>query len=177
MEIREAAASDAGSIAAIYNHFVRTSVVTFEEDEVPHEQMASRIEAVRSTGLPWYVATDDQTVIGYAYATPWKARSAYRFSVEVTVYVAPEHCRKGIGSALYRQLMPTLQHRKIHSALAGIALPNAGSVALHERFGFSKVAHLAQVGFKMNRWIDVGYWQLILEGDVTTGPHKSAYQK
>ncbi len=163
MEIRSAASSDAGSIAAIYNHFVKTSIVTFEEEEVSDVEMASRIETVKSSGLPWYLATNAQTVVGYAYATPWKTRSAYRYSAEVTVYAAPEYSGKGIGTALYRELIPALRQRKIHSALAGIALPNAASVALHERFGFYKAAHLMQVGFKMNQWIDVGYWQALLE--------------
>lgn len=161
MDICDAAASDAGLIASIYNHFVRSSIVTFEEEEVADAEMESRIEGVRSAGLPWYVATDAQMLLGYAYATPWRTRSAYRYSVEATVYVAPEHAGRGVGTALYRALMPALQQRGIHAALAGIALPNEGSVALHERFGFSQAAHLREVGFKMGRWVDVGYWQLV----------------
>ena len=167
METREADVSDAGSIAAIYNHYVRTSAATFEEAELSQAEMATRVEAVRSADLPWYLATSAQTTLGYAYATPWKARSAYRYSAEVTVYVAPNHFGEGIGTALYQLLMPVLQRRRIHTALAGIALPNAASIALHERCGFRKAAHLTQVGFKMNRWIDVGYWQWISE-DVKT---------
>jgi len=163
MEIRSANSSDARSIAAIYNHFVRTSVVTFEEEELPEVEMASRIEMVEASGLPWYVVIDGHTFIGYAYATPWKDRSAYRYSVEITIYLAPRFSGKGIGTALYGEFIPALRRRKIHSVLAGIALPNPSSIALHERFGFSKVAHLMQVGFKMNGWIDVGYWLLIFE--------------
>lgn len=163
MEIREADVLDAGSIAAIYNHYVSTSAVTFEEDELSQAEMITRIETVRSSGLPWYLATAAQNVIGYAYATPWKARSAYRYSVEVTVYVAPNYFGEGIGTALYRRLIPALQQRNIHTAMAAIALPNDASVALHERFGFCKAAHFKQVGFKMTRWIDVGYWQWIAD--------------
>lgn len=163
MEIRSVSSSDADSIAAIYNHYISTSVVTFEEEEVPTVEMAARIEDVRSSLLPWYVAVDDGTTVGYAYATPWRVRSAYRYSVEVTAYVAPDCLGRGIGNTLYRQLIPALRERGIHTALAGIALPNARSIALHELFGFCKAAHLSQVGFKMKQWVDVGYWQLIVD--------------
>ena len=173
MEIRRVSSTDADSIAAIYNHYVRTSVVTFEEEEVSSVEMAARIENVHSLVLPWYVAVDDGTTVGYAYATRWRVRSAYRYSVEVTAYVAPDYFGKGIGSTLYRQLIPALRERGIHTALAGIALPNTRSVALHERFGFCKVAHFSQVGFKMKRWVDVGYWQLIVNRTETDPQDKS----
>jgi L-amino acid N-acyltransferase YncA len=101
-------------------------------------------------------------VVGWAYATAWKSRSAYRFSVETTVYVAASHQRRGVGGALYRKLIEDLRARKLHSVVGGIALPNEGSVALHEKLGFRKIAHFAEVGRKLDRWIDVGYWQLIL---------------
>lgn len=161
MKIRGAALSDAASIAAIYNHFVTTSTITFEETEVSSGEMVNRIENVQAAGLPWHVATDEDNLVGYAYATPWKARSAYRYAVEVTVYVTPARFGTGIGTALYGKLLPALQQQNIHTALAAIALPNPGSIALHERCGFRKAAHFHQVGFKMQRWIDVGYWQLV----------------
>ena len=124
MKIRDVAASDAGSIAAIYNHFVVTSTVTFEEVEIPVLEMANTIKMVKSSGMPWYVATNAETLIGYAYASPWRARSAYRRSAEVTVYVAPARSGSGIGTALYRRLLSDLEERMVHSALAGIASPN-----------------------------------------------------
>ncbi|HEV8248126.1 MAG TPA: GNAT family N-acetyltransferase, partial [Polyangiaceae bacterium] len=98
-------------------------------------------------------------IVGYAYATRWRTRPAYRFSTEITVYLDPECRRLGIGSRLYEELLAKLQARGVHAAMAGIALPNEASVALHEKFGFSKVAHFKEVGFKFNTWIDVGYWQ------------------
>jgi phosphinothricin acetyltransferase len=124
--------------------------------------MAKRIADLQSQTLPWLVAEKDGSVIGFAYATPWKTRSAYRFSVEITVYLAPGHGRNGVGSALYQQLFEHLRARGAHSVIGGIALPNDASVALHEKFGLSKVAHFHEVGFKFGRWIDVGYWQLTL---------------
>jgi len=157
--IREAAASDAAVIAGIYNHYVTGTVVTFEEEPISVAEIARRIEEVRSASLSWLVAEVDGHVVGYAYARPWNARTAYRFSVEITVYLAPEHAGRGIGSKLYDELFPILQARRIHAVMGGIALPNEASVALHEKFGLRKVAQFEEVGFKFNRWIDVGYWQ------------------
>ena len=160
--VRAAGAGDASGIAEIYNHYVATTVITFEEAAVSAPEMARRIAEAGSASLPWIVAERDGKIAGYAYASPWKARSAYRFSVEVTVYVHPGCPREGIGRQLYEELLSGLRAQGIHAAFGVIALPNEASVALHERFGFAKVAHLTEVGFKFDRWIDVGYWQLRL---------------
>ena len=112
--------------------------------------------------LPWLIAERDARVVGYAYAARWHSRSAYRFSAEITVYVDASQTRTGVGSRLYDQLFPILRARGIHAVVAGISLPNESSVVLHERFGLTKVAHFKEVGFKFNRWIDVGYWQRTL---------------
>ena len=160
--IRAVAESDASPIAEIYNHYVATTVITFEEEPVSAPEMARRIGDVASASLPWLVAEREGRVAGYAYASQWKARSAYRFSVEVTVYVHPGCPRLGIGRRLYEELLSALKARGIHAAFGVIALPNEASVTLHERFGFAKVAHLSEVGFKFGRWIDVGYWELML---------------
>jgi len=159
--IRPATSADAGAIAAIYNNYVATTTITFEEEAVALSEMASRITTV-SAQLPWYVYERNGEVIGYAYATPWRARSAYRFSVETTVYVAPACARQGVGLQLYTALIEALRARGIQVALGGIALPNLASVALHENLGFEKVAHFKRVGRKFEQWIDVGYWELQL---------------
>lgn len=161
--IRAAASADVACIAAIYNHYVTQTVVTFEEEVVPAAEIARRIENVRSVSLPWLVAEQAGRVVGYAYAAKWQSRSAYRFSAEVTVYLGPEDTGRGIGSNLYAELFPILQARGIHAVIGGIALPNEASVALHEKFGMRKVAHYHEVGFKFGRWIDVGYWQGALQ--------------
>ena len=161
-EIHTASAAHAGAIVEIYNHYVRETIVTFEEEPVSAAEMASRIAEVATHGLPWLVAEQDRAVVGYAYASRWKERVAYRYSVESTVYLASGRDRQGLGSALYSELFRRLAAAGSHAVIAGIALPNAGSVALHEKFGMSKVAHFKEVGFKFGRWIDVGYWEGLL---------------
>lgn len=162
LHLRAATQSDAAAICAIYNPYVSTTTVTFEEEPVPAPEMAQRIADVDGAGLPWLVAEADGKVVGYAYATKWRVRSAYRHSVESTVYVDPACVGQGVGRALYEALLDALRRRGLHLVIGGIALPNAGSVGLHEALGFRKVAHFAEVGMKFGRWIDVGYWQLNL---------------
>jgi len=160
--IRSARNEDVGQIRDIYNHYIENTVITFEELPVSPEDMRNRFNEV--TGLyPWLVYDDGGKVIGYAYAAGWKSRSAYRFSVESTVYVREDSLGKGIGAALYRELLDRLKAAGVHAVLAGISLPNEKSRKLHEKFGFVKVAHLPQVGYKFDQWIDVGYWELIFD--------------
>ena len=123
-------------------------------------------------GLPWLVAEGPaQECAGYAYAgRRHKNRCAYRHSVEVTVYVEPEAVGAGWGTQLYAGLFAALRQTAAHFAVGGIALPNDASVALHEKFGMRKVAHFSEVGFKFDRWIDVGYWQLLLPERATAVP-------
>jgi L-amino acid N-acyltransferase YncA len=160
--IRAAVAADAPAIAALYAHYVLHSTVTFEEQPVDADEMARRIGTVEAAGLPWLLREVEGCVVAYAYATPWRPRSAYRFSVEVTVYVADDARGQGHGRALYAELFAQLRARGLHAALAGITLPNDPSIALHEAMGMTKVAHLPEVGFKFGRWLDVGYWHLLL---------------
>jgi phosphinothricin acetyltransferase len=159
--IRLCTAADAAAICEIYNPYVRDTVITFEETPVAVAEMAQRIVDVTAR-LPWLVAEEQGAIVGYAYATPWKVRSAYRFSVESTVYVAPGQMSRGVGTALYRELIPALRQLDVHCAVGGIALPNAASVALHEKLGFKKIGQFVEIGRKFDRWVDVGYWELIL---------------
>lgn len=159
--VREAVASDTAAIAEIYNHYVEHTVITFEEEPVAVDEMARRVEKVRAAFTPSLVAVESGRVIGFAYASPWNIRSAYRFSAESTVYLAPGYGGHGIGSKLYEKLFSILREKGIHTVIGGVALPNDASVALHEKFGMRKVAHYSEVGFKFGRWIDVGYWQRV----------------
>jgi phosphinothricin acetyltransferase len=159
--IRQATRQDADQIAAIYNYYVERTVITFEEELVTAAEMAERIARV-SAAHPWMVLEEGQKLCGYAYATRWRERAAYRHSVESTVYLAPECKGRGLGTILYTALIGRLRSAGVHCVLGGIALPNAASVALHEKLGFRQVADLKEVGQKLDRWVDVGYWELIL---------------
>ncbi|MEM6525201.1 MAG: arsinothricin resistance N-acetyltransferase ArsN1 family B [Bacteroidota bacterium] len=159
--IRSATLKDAIPITEIYNYYILNSVATFEEIEVTAADMGRRIQEVTSK-LPWIVYEEDSSILGYAYATKWKSRSAYKNTVESTVYIKPGAHKKGIGMRLYQELMDKLKALKLHTVLAGITLPNEASVALHEKLGFIKVGQLKEVGFKFEKWVDVGYWELIL---------------
>jgi len=160
--IRACQPSDSSQVCVIYNHYVRETVVTFEEEPVADGEMARRISEVTER-LPWLVWDQGGAIAGYAYAAPWKPRSAYRFSVEGTVYVSPGFTRRGIGTQLYQALIADLRGRSVHSILGGIALPNPASIALHEKMGFSKIGEFREIGYKFGRWVDVGYWELVLD--------------
>jgi phosphinothricin acetyltransferase len=162
LTVRSATPRDAAQVAEIYNHYVSTSTITFEEAPVSAADMAARIQEIQSLSYPWLVATANDDVLGYAYAGKWKARAAYRHSSEITVYVRMGLERSGVGSALYGQLLPALKTLGVHAAIGGVALPNAASIRLHEKFGFEKCAHFKEVGFKFDRWIDVAYWERVL---------------
>ena len=163
-ELRASSAADAAALAAIYNPYIRDSVATFEETPLGATAMRERLAQVQAQRLPWLVATVDDRVVGYSYATAWRTRSAYRYSVESTVYLAPDAQRQGHGRALMQALLDALQPRGVHCVIAGISLPNPGSVALHEALGFAPVARFPEVGYKFARWVDVGYWQRLLPG-------------
>jgi phosphinothricin acetyltransferase len=159
--LRSAHPDDATAIAAIYNHYVLHTTITFEEHEVSAAAMRARIEEITRT-LPWLVTEDGQGVAGYAYAYPWKPRSAYRFTVESGIYLRPDAVGRGLGARLYAELLRLLRGGGIHAAIGGIALPNPASIALHEKLGFRPAGRLREVGFKFKQWIDVGYWEIVL---------------
>lgn len=160
--VRPLRRTDLPALARIYNHFVRETVVTFDETPVTAREMGRRAREVAAAGLPWLVAVEDGAVIGYAYASKWKGRCAYRFTVESSVYLAPGAGGRGWGTRLYRALFALLRKKGAHAVIGGISLPNRASVALHEKFGMRKVARFPEVGFKFGRWVDVGYWQALL---------------
>ena len=162
MKIRDAELHDARALADIYDHYVLNSHATFEVDPIDVGEMERRLDNSRNRGLPFLVAVVDDEIRGYAFAQPYKTRTAYQHSVEISVYVSPQTIAKGIGSSLYQELFRRLRGSGLHAVIAGISLPNDASIRLHEKFGMTKVAHFAEVGNKFGRWIDVGYWQLVL---------------
>ena len=160
--IREVTAKDIPYIREIYNFYVTNTIITFEYEPVSIEEMAQRIEEI-NTSLPFLVYEGEEGVKGFAYASKWKGRCAYQFSVEATVYIDKDTRGQGIGAALYTALLDDLRRRDFHAVIAGISLPNEPSRKLHEKFGFEKVAQFKEVGHKFDKWIDVGYWELILK--------------
>ena len=159
--LRSVHTKDAGQIAEIYNYYVLNSIFTFEESPVSKQEMSKRIKTIISK-FPWVVYEKDQQILGYAYASPWKSRSAYLHSAEITVYLKQSATKKGLGHLLYSELIQRLVKLNFYALMGGIALPNDPSIALHEKLGFVKVAHFKSVGFKFNKWIDVGYWELLI---------------
>ena len=161
--IRMATIEDAKRICEIYNPYILTTAVTFEALEVSEAEMASRIQT-RLEKYAWFVHEDEDTGIvdGYAYAGLWRERQAYRFTAEVTVYVCSECQGKGIGKSLYSVLIDTMRNKGFQVLVAGIALPNENSIAIHEKMGFEKVATFHNVGFKFDQWMDIGFWELQL---------------
>jgi len=162
--IRLATADDAAAVAAIYNPYILDTVISFEEEPVSVDDMASRMAAVLDSGLPWLVHETDDGVTGYAYASPWHKRAAYRQTVETSIYLAQGHTGQGLGRWLMEHLLGIVRELGMHSAIAGVTLPNPASVALHERLGYTKAAHYHEIGYKFGQWLDVGYWELLLDG-------------
>ncbi len=161
--IRTVTNLDAKNIVKIYNHYIENTTVTFEEKCITTAEMNKRIQKVINLHLPWLVIEEEGVLLGYAYATPWKERSAYRFSVEASVYMSSKAQGKGLGSKLYQALFVELKKLPIHSILGGITLPNPASIALHEKLGMHKVAHFHQIGRKFDQWLDTAYWQIIFD--------------
>jgi phosphinothricin acetyltransferase len=156
--IRNVELRDAEAICNIYNYYVENTAVTFEEVPVTSDEMRTRIKKVLQTNN-WIVYEIEGKVVGYAYATEWRTRSAYRFSVECTVYLDKNYRSKNIGTQLYIDLIELLKKKGRHTIIAVITLPNNKSIAVHEKLGFRKVAHFEEVGYKFDKWIDVGFWQ------------------
>lgn len=159
--VRNAIKEDVGQITSIYNYYILNSTVTFEKTPISNEIIEERISNIQ-VKYPWLVLEIEGQIQGYAYATEWKPRGAYRHSVESTVYLKNGKSGNGYGSELYLALINQLKNLNVHTVIGGIAQPNEGSIALHEKFGYKKVAHFKEVGFKFDQWVDVAYWQLIL---------------
>ncbi|MCP3735173.1 N-acetyltransferase family protein [Sphingomonas sp. RP10(2022)] len=159
--LRAATPEDAGAIAAIYAPHVLAGTVSFETEAPDARAMRTRMAA--SAGLyPWIVATNGAEtggVLGYAYATRFSEREAYRWAVETTIYVADVAQRQGVGRLLYEALIDTLRAQGFTQGIGRIALPNNQSIALHESVGFRRAGVFREIGYKQGQWIDVGYWQ------------------
>lgn len=161
--VRDATAQDASACTDIYAPYVTGTAVTFELTPPSTEEMAARIAAAQERHA-WLVLVDDGVVLGYAYGGPFRSRPAYRWSCEVSVYLAPAAQGSGAGRALYEALLARLTGRGYRTVLGGAALPNEASERLHRATGFEPVGVFRRVGYKHGRWHDVAWWQLDLGG-------------
>jgi L-amino acid N-acyltransferase YncA len=174
VEYRIARADDAGAIAEIYAPYVRDTIISFETEAPDSAEIAVRMQRI-GTQYPWLVAVTGGRVVGYAYACEHRARLAYRWSVDAAVYLHASAQRLGIGRALYERLFALLRAQGHVNAFAGISLPNAASVGLHEALGFVPIGIYRHVGYKRGAWQDVGWWQLTLREPPDDAPEPVAF--
>ena len=160
--IRPVKSEDASAITRIYNEYIVNSTVTFEEEPLQEEEMRKRILSI-SAHHPYFVYETEEGIIGYCYAHPWKERSAYRYTLETTVYLTPACIGKGIGELLMQQLIHSCRTMGYHALIACITEENQWSIHFHERLGFKQVSRFEKVGIKFNRWLDVVDYELLLE--------------
>ena len=171
MIIRPAATSDVDALAAIYGHHAREGLGTFEEEAPSHADMARRLAEVLGHGLPYVVAEETGTVLGFAYAAPFRLRSAYRFTVEDSVYIAPGAQRRGVGKALLVDLIARCEALGLRQMIAVIGdSANAGSIGLHAALGFAHAGVGRALGFKHGRWVDIVWMQRALNAGDATPP-------
>lgn len=159
--IRVASIEDAPAIAAIYNHYIEKTCITFEMTPLSPGEMATRMEGVLEE-YPWLVCEQGDEVVGFAYASQWKARAAFRYTAEASIYLQQQAAGNGLGRCLYDSLLSELRERQFHLVVAAITLPNVPSIVLHEKLGFEEIGCLKEAGRKFGRWVDVSYWQLKL---------------
>jgi phosphinothricin acetyltransferase len=167
--LRLATENDAEQIQAIYAPVVRQTATSFELEPPTVAEMRRRIVETLPQ-FPWLVCESGGRVLGYAYASKHRARAAYQWSVDTSVYIHAEMHRRGIGRAMYRSLLPILAVQNYYNAYAGIAMPNPGSVGLHEAIGFRAIGVYREVGYKLGAWHDVGWWYLSLQPKTPTPP-------
>ena len=158
--IRDVNLKDAKQIVEIYNYYVLNSIITFDEIPFSEQDFIERIETI-SSQYPFIVFEEDNHILGYAYANMFRQKPAYKNTVETTIYLKNGVQGKQIGSQLYTELLKKLKDQNYHAIIGGLTLPNDASVKLHEKLGFKQVAHFKEVGFKFNKWLDVGFWELI----------------
>jgi len=159
--IRKVKESDSRSILDIYNYYIENTTITFEQTSLSINEMEARVKKI-SESFPYLVREDEGKITGYAYANTWKERCSYNKTAEISIYLRNGTQGKGRGKELLKSLIDELYNNQFHLLIAGITQPNDASVKTIEHFGFKKVGQFTEVGFKKNRWIDVGYWELLL---------------
>jgi phosphinothricin acetyltransferase len=169
MMIRPVNAADAPAICEIYNYYIANTAISFEEEPVSASEMEDRIRTVTAE-YPWFVREEGGEAAAYAYVHKWQGRMAYRYTAELSIYVKHGREGRGLGRELMARLLEAVQKTEIHTLVSGITIPNDRSIALHEKFGFQKIARFKEVGFKLDQWLDVGYWELIIKSGEAIRP-------
>jgi len=157
--IRAFQIEDTNQLLDIYNYYVLSSVATFDDELLSFETFLEKVTQIKAS-YPFIVFEENKEILGYAYGSKFRPKPAYNKTVESTVYVKQGVYKRQIGTKLYTELLRLLKQENYHSVLGVLTLPNDASVKLHEKFGFTQVANLKQVGFKFGEWQDVGFWQL-----------------
>lgn len=171
MIVRAATEADAPAVAAIYGHHVLTGFGTFEEVPPSDAEIAARIAGVLAHGLPYLLAEDAGQVLGFAYAAPFRMRSAYRYTAEDSVYIHPDHLGRGIGKALLVDVIRLCEAMGLRQLTAVIGdAANAGSIGLHRSLGFAETGVGRALGYKHGRWVDIVWMQRALNGGAANAP-------
>lgn len=157
--IRDFKENDIQQLTAIYNYYVLNTIITFDHIPYSPKDYFKKIKRIAEV-FPCIIYEENNKIMGFAYASIWRAKPAYNNTVESTVYLNHTSKRKQIGTKLYTELLKRLKSQKYHSVIGGISLPNDPSIKFHEKFGFKKVGHFKEVGLKFDKWVDVAFWQL-----------------
>ena len=161
MNIRNATPGDVGAICNIYNYYVEHTAVTFETMPVSESEMKNRMNEVIESGHSFCVGEAGDKIIGYYYTHRWNNRCAYSTTLEESIYLDKDERGKGYGTQLFQHLLDHIDQNEVHVLIAGISIPNEDSVRLHEKFGFTQISRMKEIGRKFDKWRDVGHWQLI----------------
>jgi len=159
--IRKVKESDSRQISDIYNYYIENTIITFEEVPLSVYETEARIKKI-SESFPYLIIEDNGEITGFAYANTWKERSSYKNTAEISIYLKDGTQGNGKGKELLKSLLDELYNSQLHLLIAGIALPNNASIKTFEHFDFKKIGQFSEVGFKKGKWIDVGYWELLL---------------
>ena len=163
--IRGVEIRDAADIAAIYNYYIRETIITFETEEIDTAEMENRIKKILEAGYPFIVHEENNKITGYAYVGKFRERSAYSESLETSIYLDINEKGRGIGRKLYKRLIELSQEAGVHVLIGVVSYPNLASQRLHESVGFEKAGVLKEVGKKFGKFIDVEFWSYILGKD------------
>jgi len=161
--IRKVQLSDAENIVSIYNYYIENTTISFETVKIDANEEMRRIKKILDSNYPFIVYEEQNMLLGYAYLSKWRERKAYDYTLESSIYIHKDYQNKGLGKMLYKELVELGKAQGVHALIGGLSIPNLQSQKLHEKLGFNKVGIFKEVGYKFNEFIDVEFWQLIIQ--------------